>query len=127
MVKQAYLHEHSRPPGCITFMNTIDKNVEPLHSLHTKFFPYKNPYENIYEIPDGNLLLYTYQIFHNEWRTKLEDSIKGETYRSFKDNILDQIRDDVGQRISSMSYNRQEGFRIHCMCRSNATSTMQPV
>ena len=87
MVKQAYLHELSRPPGCITFMNTIDKNVEPLHSLHSKFFPYNNPYENIYEIPDGNLLLYTYQIFHNEWRTKLEDSIKGETYRSFKENM----------------------------------------
>lgn len=85
IVKQAYLYELTRPIGCVTFMNSINKNIEPLHSLHTEFLPYKNPYENIFGIPDAKLTSYTRHIFHNDWKTKLEASTKGETYKSFKE------------------------------------------
>ena len=30
---------------------------------------------------------YSYQIFHDDWRSKLDNSIKGETYKKFKTNM----------------------------------------
>ena len=87
LVKQAYNYELRRPTTSITFTNTIDKHTEALHSIHKQFHPYRNPYENIFEISDDKMWKYTYQIFHNEWKNNLENSRKGENYNSYKQNM----------------------------------------
>ena len=65
-------------------MYSIKRHTGAIHSLHQIFYPYANPYENIYEIEDKKMNKYIYQVFHNEWRDNLEKSSKGECYRSFK-------------------------------------------
>ena len=66
-------------------MNSIKKYSAALQVLHSKFLPWKNPYENILRISTEKLKLYTKQIFHADWKAKLMESRKGRTYRGFKD------------------------------------------
>ena len=78
------------------FMNTIYRHSEDLHRAQGQFLPYKQPHENLLEISEDKLRTYTYHIFDDIWKSKLEESIKGETYRSFKDTkqyepFLDQL------------------------------------
>ena len=87
IVKQAYNFELNRPPGCINFTSTMLKHTEHLHSLHNRFLPFQDPFANIYQISEAKLKAYTYQIFHNEWKSKLDTSTKGETYKRFKANM----------------------------------------
>ena len=84
VVKQAYLYELSRKTNQITFMNSMGKQVANLHALGLDFFPFKDPYENLYIIPEEEMKVHTHQIFQAEWKTKLEASTKADTYRKFK-------------------------------------------
>ena len=68
-------------------MSTLQKHAQSIQALHKCFLPLKNPFENIYRISDPKMKSYTYQIFHNDWRSKLDNSIKGETYKKFKTNM----------------------------------------
>ena len=87
IVKQAYDYEINRPPECSSFFNTIKKHEHKLQALHKCFLPLKHPLENIFHTSDLKLKSYTYQIFHNEWKSNLDTSIKGETYKRFKNNM----------------------------------------
>ena len=63
------------------------KHTQNLHTLDQQFQPFDDPFTNIYNIDDLKLKKYTYQIFHDEWQSKLEASTKGETYKSFKTSM----------------------------------------
>ena len=74
------------------------QNVPPfstqLKNMNTNYRPYISAsflssihIENIFHISDLKLKSYTYQIFHNEWKSNLDTSIKGETYKRFKNNM----------------------------------------
>ena len=84
LVTQAYNHELSRG-GNNTFFNTIKRHAEDLQRLHGQFIPYRHPQENILDISEEKLKSYTCEIFNKIWKSKLEISTKGETYRRFKD------------------------------------------
>ena len=85
LVKQAYNYELERNHP-ITFFNTIKRHEEELQSAHREFLPYRHPHENILDIKEDKLKIYTRQIHDNIWKTKLHDSVKGGTYRSFKNH-----------------------------------------
>ena len=87
LVKQAYNYELERPIGSTTFFSTIKKHCEALQTLHAQFIPYRVPYENIYEIKESKLKLYTHGIFHNKWINDLQESRKGDTYKTFKQRM----------------------------------------
>ena len=77
-------------------MSTINRHAEELQRAHGQFLPYRNPLENILEISEEKLKTYTWQIFEGIWKSKLDISIKGETYKSFKNQkqyepFLDQL------------------------------------
>ena len=82
LVTQALTYELNRTGA--PYMNTIYRHAEDLQRLHGTFQPYRYPHENILEISEDLLKKYTWQIFEGIWRTKLDASIKGETYRGFK-------------------------------------------
>ena len=84
IVKQAYNYEINREHP-ISFFNTIRKHEEELMTAHGQFHPYRYPLENILDITEEKLKIYTREIHDNIWKTKLSASVKGETYRSFKE------------------------------------------
>ena len=86
LVKQAYNYELGRKHP-ITFFNTIKKHEEELQSAHGQFLPYLYPHENITDITEEKLKIFTRQVHENIWKTKLEASKKAETYRTFKNQI----------------------------------------
>ena len=78
------------------FMSTINRHAKELQQLHGQFFPYQHPHENILDISEDRLKRFTWQIFDDLWKGKLEASVKGETYREFKtrkqyEPFLDQL------------------------------------
>ena len=83
LVTQALKYELSRNNND-NFLNTIHGYAEELQKLHGQFLPYRYPHENLFDISVDKLKSYTWEIFENIWKTKLEQSTKGETYRSFK-------------------------------------------
>ena len=83
-VKQAYTYELSRDPTCITIFSSINRHTSDIHELYGSFLPYKNPYQNLYDISDLKLRRLTYQLFHNKWQKTLEESPKADTYRKIK-------------------------------------------
>ena len=94
LVKQALIYELSRADT--PYLSTIHRHAEELQSLHGKFHPYRNPHENLLEISEEKLKKYTWQIFEGIWKTKLDNSIKGQTYKNFKSQkkyepFLDQL------------------------------------
>ena len=96
IVKQAFNYELKRSTHSITVFNTINVYREELQEAHGQFLPYKNPYENIFDISEDKLKSYTREIYDNIWKSKLDVSIKGETYRGFKTHMryepmLDQL------------------------------------
>ena len=118
LVTQALNYEVNRV-NKPTFLNTIERYGEELQRSHGEFLPYKYPYENVLEITDDKLKQYAGEIFHNIWKSKLESSTKGETYKSFKDNrkyekYLDQLprttrRTFVKFRVSDHKLMIEEG------------------
>ena len=86
LVKQAYNYELGRKHP-ITFFNTIKKHEEELQNAHGQFLPYLYPHENITDITEEKLKIFTRQVHENIWKTKLEASKKAETYRTFKNQI----------------------------------------
>ena len=91
---QALKYELSRNNA--PYLSTIYRHAEELQRLHGKFHPYKHPHENILEISDDKLKKYTWEIFDGIWRSKLDNSIKGQTYKGFKNQkhyepFLDQL------------------------------------
>ena len=78
------------------YMSTINRHATELQKLHGQFLPYHHPHENILDISDEKLKQYTWQIFERLWKSKLDLSVKGETYRAFKNRkhyepFLDQL------------------------------------
>ncbi len=82
--KQAYSFELSRDPACTTIFSSIDRHAEELHKIHGSFHPFKNPYQTLYQISYPKLTALTYQLFHGEWKKKLEQSPKADTYNTIK-------------------------------------------
>ena len=85
IVKQAYTYELNRPNENTSFFSTMQKHTAEIYELNNTFHPYADPYVNIYEIT--KLRSVTHEIFHREWKRKLEDSSKCDTYRLFKDQM----------------------------------------
>ena len=95
IVKQALTYEKERE-NPITFLSTMYKHSEELQQEHGQFFPYMYPYDNLLDISEEKLRRYTMNIFNRIWKSKLEESIKGETYKGFKSHpryepFLDQL------------------------------------
>ena len=86
LVTQALNYEINRD-NHITFLNTIYRHTEVLQRAHRQFLPYKYPHNNILDISEDKLKTYTWEIFNNTWKSKLEISIKGETYKGFKNQM----------------------------------------
>ena len=86
IVKHAYQYEIEREHP-ISFFSTIRKHEEEIQAAHGQFHPYRYPLENILDISEEKLKIYTRQIHDNIWKSKLDASVKGETYRSFKDQL----------------------------------------
>ena len=106
IVKQAMNYEIQREQSP-TFMSTIERHQAELQQAHGQFFPYKDPYENILDITEEKLKKYTRQVHDNMWKAKLETSVKGETYRTFKTKMcyepfLDQL--DRKQRRTMLKF-----------------------
>jgi hypothetical protein len=88
IVKQAYTHEQSRSMECKTFFSTMQKHAANINDMgSTSFYPYADPYVSLYEMEPKVLRTVTYELFHSEWKRKLESHTKADTYRSFKDNM----------------------------------------
>ena len=86
LVTQALNYEQNRVSNK-TFLNSILKYREQLQQAHGQALPYYHPCENILDISEDKLKQYIKDIFHNIWKSKLETSIKGETYKRFKDQM----------------------------------------
>ena len=61
--------------------------MEQILNLYGTFEPYANPFENLHKISYNKLKLLTYEVFHNEWKSKLELSSKADTYRTIKPSM----------------------------------------
>ena len=87
IVKQAYSYELNRSTENTTFFSTMQKHSAALHELSDQGFisPFADPFINIYEVKKLRTL--TYEIFHQQWKLKLEGSSKCDTYRLFKDRM----------------------------------------
>ena len=83
IVKQAYRYELDREQP-ITLFSTLKKHEKQLQEAYGQFLPYRYPHDNILDIPEDKLKIYTKIIYDDIWKTKLQDSKKGETYRGFK-------------------------------------------
>ena len=86
IVKQAYRYELERNQP-ITLLSTLKKYEMKLQQAHGQFFPYKYPHENILDISEDKLKIYTKEIHDNIWKEKLGESTKGRTYRGFKTHM----------------------------------------
>ena len=86
IVKQAYRYELERNQP-ITLLSTLNKYEMKLQQAHGQFFPYKYPHENILDISEDKLKIYTKEIHDNIWKEKLGESTKGRTYRGFKTHM----------------------------------------
>ena len=84
-VKHAYEYEMNRGEGKTTFFSTMQKHIININNITGSFLPYIDPYVNIYN--QENIRTVTNQLFTEEWRRKLENSTKCDTYRLFKDNM----------------------------------------
>ena len=87
IVKQAYSYELNRSAGDTTFFSTMQKHSAAIHELSDQEFisPFADPFINIYEVKKLRAL--TYEIFHQQWKLKLEGSTKCDSYRLFKDKM----------------------------------------
>ena len=83
-VKQAYEYETKRPHTSTTFLSSIDRHTEELHNIQGSFYPYSNPYQNLFELSREKQKLLTYEIFHKEWKERINQSKKADTYKLFK-------------------------------------------
>ena len=65
----------------------MQKHSAAIHELSDQEFssPFADPFINIYEVKKLRTL--TYEIFHQQWKLKLEGSTKCDTYRLFKDKM----------------------------------------
>ena len=82
-VKQAYEYEEKRPMTSTTFFTSVDKHTGKLHNIPGSFHPYSNPYKNLFELTRDKQSL-THEMFQNEWREKINQSTKADTYKKFK-------------------------------------------
>ena len=94
LVTQALEYELSRNDS--PYLSTIHRHAEALQGLHGKFHPYRHPHDNLLKISEEKLKKYTWQIFEGIWKTKLDNSNKGQTYKGFKihkkyEPFLDQL------------------------------------
>ena len=88
LVKQAYIYELKRAVDNTTFFSTMQKHASQINNMEsTAFYPYADPFENIYQLEPKRLRMITQELFHNSWKQKLESSTKADTYRTFKDNM----------------------------------------
>ena len=88
IVKQAYTHELSRSIESKTFFSTMQKHTAKINTMaSTTLHPYADPFVNIYELEPKTLRMVTNELFHDEWKLKLESSTKADTYRLIKDNM----------------------------------------
>lgn len=88
MVKKAYTYELNKTlkgEERTTFFSSMLKHSANIYSITKTFHPYSDPFVNIYEV--DKLRSITHDLFQNEWKSRLRSSIKGETYRSFKENM----------------------------------------
>ena len=87
-MKQAYIYERSRDhENNVTLLSTILKHNEAMYEIHPVFEPYIDPFENVSRISKKKLKKITYQLFHNEWKVKLETSPKADTYKKIKQQM----------------------------------------
>ena len=63
----------------------MQKHFHKIRNITNSFQPYADVYLNIYEVED--LRSVTNQIFLDEWKEKLGNSTKCDTYRLFKDTM----------------------------------------
>lgn len=82
--KQAYLFEISRNTTSTSIMTSIDRYTADMYQIHEHFLPYKNPYQNLYDLSNLKLKRLTYQLFHSIWTRTIGQSTKADTYKKFK-------------------------------------------
>ena len=88
LVKKAYTYELNKTlkgEERTTFFSSMLKHSANIYNITKTFHPYSDPFVNIYEV--DKLRSITHDLFQNEWKSRLRSSIKGETYRSFKENM----------------------------------------
>ena len=83
IIKQSYNYELTRGNDKTTFFSTIDKHAANIAALE----PIGDPYTNIYNMEQKDIRTKTYNIFHDQWKQKLETSTKSDTFRSFKETM----------------------------------------
>ena len=103
VVKQAYKYELDRKQP-ITLFSTLKRHEEQLQQAHGRFLPYKYPHDNILDISDDKLRIYTKAIHDDIWKAKLEVSKKGETYRGFKTQMrYEPLLDILNRKHSQLT------------------------
>ena len=81
----AYIH--NRDLNSNNFYSTMEKHCTGIHQLHRTFYPYANPYENMFNISTDKQKKFSHEIFHDSWKSRIQQSTKADTYRLFKDNM----------------------------------------
>ena len=66
----------------------MDRHLAELNQTETDGFflpiPYANPYENITHLSRDKQKTLTHEIFQKQWKEKINQSTKADTYRQFK-------------------------------------------
>ena len=86
-VKQAYDYEMKRPPTSTTFFTSIDNHTEELQNILGSFHPYLNPYQNLFELSREKQKWLTNEVFHKDWKERIDLSSKADTYKLFKPSM----------------------------------------
>ena len=86
-VKQAYEYEAKRPFTSTTFLSSIERYTEEAHKIQGSFYPYSNPYQNLFELSKEKQKHLTHEIFHKVWKERINQSSKADTYKLFKPNM----------------------------------------
>ena len=59
----------------------MQKHTAKINTMaSTTLHPYADPFVNIYELEPKTLRMVTNELFHDEWKLKLESSTKADTY-----------------------------------------------
>ena len=86
-VQQALNYEMKRSSTNSTFLSSIDRHSEEVYNITNTFYPYANPYENITDFTREEQRAVTYEIFHNKWKSSIQESSKTDTYQMFKPDM----------------------------------------
>ena len=86
-VKEALEYEMQRTANSTTFLTTMDRHTEDIYKLNGMFQPYANPYENLWTLSRQEQKQVTHEVFQNNWKERINQSTKADTYRKFKPSM----------------------------------------